>query len=125
MIPCPRLPIFLYSPLKNPTKSCVLAGHIEGVMPGKLTGFKVTAGEVLQRTNDQQDEALGEMIWIDLTTYDNLIFELDNYLGEPLQYHRTICQALTNEATCKGGPPVAIKCWTYLAANPSATATQG
>ena len=101
MIPCPKIPIFTYGVLKTPHKVLVLAGKIEGSMRGKLKSYKINDEGLLVRTDDDNNEVVGEILWISLDQYDELIQALDSY-GEPSHktqkaYHRVLCDVMTNE----------------------------
>lgn len=117
MIPCPKIPIFTYGVLKTPHKVLVLAGKIEGSMRGKLKSYKINDEGLLVRTDDDNNEVVGEILWINLDQYDELIQALDSY-GEPShktqkEYHRTLCDVMTDEPPYRGIPPTSIQCWAY------------
>jgi hypothetical protein len=116
MIPCPRLPLFVYGPLKTPIKTVVLAGKIEGAMEGRLPSFKVVENDTIIKTEDTTEGIIGEILWINLQRYDELISTLDSYITNgknELEYMRIACEPLTNEPVYRAIAPTAIKCWTY------------
>jgi hypothetical protein len=120
MIPCPKLPIFTYGRLKVPHKLLVLAGKIEGAMNGKLPGYKLLEDDKIEITNNKRDEIQGEILWINLEQYDELIQALDCY-GQPSKkaqtpFTRFLCEPITNEPVYRGIAPTPIKCWSYKSA---------
>jgi hypothetical protein len=117
MIPCPKLPIFTYGTLCTPQKLLVLTNKIEGSMKGVLKYYKIGPEENLIKTNNPLDQVHGEILWINLKEYEELIKALDSY-GKPSHkeqkhYERFLCEVLTNEPVYRGIPPTLIECWSY------------
>lgn len=117
MVTCHRLPIFTYGSLCVPHKILVLASKIEGSMFGRLAGFKLIEDHTILQTYKNEDEVLGEILWINLEQYDELIQALDSY-GEPSQksqltFKRFMCEPNINEPIYRNVHPTSIKCWAY------------
>lgn len=122
MIPCPKLPIFTYGALSTPHKIIVLPGKIEGSIKAILKGFKLVNQDnqnLLLKTDDKHNAVYGELLWINLEQYDELIQSLDSY-GTPSHvdqatYNRISCQVTTNDTSHHNIPSTTVDCWTYQA----------
>jgi hypothetical protein len=115
MIPCPRLPIFIYGSICSPIKLIALAGKIEGSMVAKLPYYKQTNNGHIIRSEDPKDQIPGEILWVDMGDYDNLIKSLDEYnSNNPKEkYERFSCEPITNEPVYRAIKPSPVKCWSY------------
>jgi len=85
-------------------------------MKGKLSGFKVVSPEDLLRTENPEDAVSGEILWLNLSEYDQIIDTLDSYLKAPqsnFALQRFECEPTTDEPLYRGIKPTNIKCWSY------------
>jgi hypothetical protein len=119
MIPCPRLPLFIYGDLLISHKTIALAGKLEGALAGRLWGFELTSSQSIQRSTNAQNFVDGEILWLHLQEYDTLIDKLDRISeqqsSKQIPNHRSLCEPITNAVIYSNIPPTTIKCWSYIA----------
>lgn len=102
----PRLPLFAYGTLK-PSVGSLLEGLIEGSLPGYLESYELRdAGGYPLAFPNAEKRLEGELVWLRLQDYDQIISLLDNYEGE--EFSRCLEVAHTKENSCP------VECWVYI-----------
>ena len=106
-IPCPRLPLFVWSGMLPPSVARSVSTAVEGKREGVLSDHRVGSPDGSARLERIDGEvAFGELLWLDLSSYDDLVSALDESCAPAGR--RVICRPRLLEDACE------VECWTYL-----------
>lgn len=84
-------------------------------MKANLSQYKQVESGKIALTGNNNDQTQGELLWLNLKNYDQIIDSLDEYgkLDETQSYERFSCEPITNEPPYRAITPTLVRAWSY------------
>jgi hypothetical protein len=107
MIPCPKVPVFVYNGMESYPVKKAINDCVEGRMSASLRGFAVGESGDLARRDSSPSPAVigGTLCWLELSRYEDHLKLLDASVSPGNA--RVMAEATLAEDGC------AVPCWVY------------